>query len=358
MKIVENILKAIDSDLAFTDIGLRAGLPVLFRTPTGYRSLDDGYIIAQEDIVEFATFAAGDWVKRVAEGEGQFDVGVTIKGRVRLRCNFYQYGIDNLIGVIVRKLPVRPMSIDQIGTSPTIKRLIDSMPKGLLLVSGPTGSGKSTTLASFIDYYNNTQPVSIITLEEPIEYEFERNKAVIIQREVPHNVISFERGVQTAKRQDPDVIMVGEVRDKGTVDAVITAACSGHLVLATTHARSVQESCEAILSYYAGEELRQKRALLASSLLAVTSQVLLSSADGKSFVMAYEVMHNSPQIAMMIREGKMQEIAAMMARATTTDPMVVSLNARLAKLVAEGRITVKEALAGAYDKEQLARVLK
>jgi twitching motility protein PilT len=355
LKIPNSIATALNSGVVFTDLSIREDLPIYYRTPTGYKPVDEE-IISKEDIMVFAELADGHWKKRIEDGGGQFDCGLTLKDAVRLRCNFYLHGANNSIGVIIRKLPIDAPDIDKIGTSPSIKRMMDGNPKGLFLVSGPTGSGKSTTLAAIIEHFNRTQAVSVITLEEPIEYEYQRKIANIIQREIPHNVISFEKGVQTAKRQDPDIIMVGEVRDRGTVDAVIAASCSGHLVLATTHARSAQESLEALLSYYTGDELKQKRALLASSLLAITSQVLLASADGKSFQMCYELMHNTPMIATMLREGKSGEITTMMQRAN--DPMLVSMNVKLAGMVGQGIVSSKEALRVAYDKDGLARMLK
>ena len=356
MRIANEIIRLIEAKKAFTDLNIRPGYPMAYRTPMGYASTSEESL-TEQDIKDFCELADGQWEKRITAGEGQFDCGLTLKGQARLRCNFYWYGQNNSIGVVVRKLPITPPKIDEIGISFEIKRMIQTQPKGLILVSGPTGSGKSTTLAAIIEYLNETRPFSIVTLEQPIEYEFMQKRSVIVQREIPNNVATFQKGIESAKRQDPDVIMVGEIRDRGTVDAMLSAACSGHLVLATTHARSAQESCESLLTYYADEELRQKRSLLAASLLAVNSQVLLPSVNGDAFVLGYELMINSPQISGLIRDGKTREIGTLMQNQNGGTATVVSLNERLIKMVESNAISKKDALAHAYDKEALERYL-
>ncbi len=357
LRIAQEIANMVTGNQAYTDLNLRPGKPIFYRSPSGYKATSSDPLTVQ-DIRDFCELMDGKWEKKIEEGGGQYDCGGTIKGMARLRINMFRFGSDNHVGAVVRKLPVNPPRIDEIGVPFDIKRLIDSSPKGLILVTGPTGSGKSTTLAAIIEYLNETKPLSIVTIEQPIEYEFDQKQCVITQREVPTNVTSFEKGIESSKRQDPDVIMVGEVRNKGTVDAMLAAACSGHLVLATTHARSAQESCESVLSYYADEELKQKRSLLASSLLAINSQVLLPTADKKAFVLGYELMTNTPSIAQMIREGKTREIGTLMqgAQAATAAPLV-SLNQRLVKMVQGNVIAKEEALAHAYDKEDLAKKL-
>lgn len=357
MRIANEIADLINNKQAFTDLNLRQGKPIFYRSPSGYKAASS-VPLTENDIRDFCEMMNGMWERKIEEGGGQYDCGGTIKGMARLRVNMFRFGSDNQVGVVIRKLPIAPPKIDEIGLPYDIKRLIDSSPKGLLLVTGPTGSGKSTTLAAIIEYLNETRPLSIVTIEQPIEFEFDQKQCVITQREVPTNVASFEKGIESSKRQDPDVIMVGEIRNKGTVDAMLTAACSGHLVLATTHARSAKESCESVLSYYADEELKQKRSLLASSLLAINSQVLLPTADKKAFVLGYELMTNTPNIAQLIREGKTREIGNMVqGSAATSTSALVSLNLRLAKMVQGKVITKEDALAHAYDKDDLGKLL-
>lgn len=356
IKIAEAISDLIARDIPFTDINVRPGMPIYYRSPVGYQAIE-GDITSKEDIELFCELADGRWKERIEKNGGQFDTGLTLKGIARLRCNFLHFGSGNSVGAVIWKLPIEAPKLDKIGVSLELKRLINMQPKGLVLISGPTGSGKSTTLAAIIDHLNETRPLSIITIEQPIEYEFIQKRSIITQREVPTNVTSFQAGIESSKRQDPDIIMVGEVRDRGTVDAMLTAACSGHLVFATTHARSAQESCESLLSYYADEELRQKRNLLASSLLAVNSQVLLPSADRKSFVLGYELMVVNQQISMMLNEGKVREIGAAIQNPSIGQTGLISLNECLMRLVENKIISREDAQAAAYNKEEIGRRL-
>lgn len=355
-RIATEIIRLIKTGQAFTDLNIRPGRPIAYRAPTGYRPISDE-APTLEDMEEFCELADGKWKERITSGGGQFDAGVTLKGEARLRCNIFQYGSANEVGIIARKLPIAPPNIDQIGVAPELKRLMASQPKGLLLVSGPTGSGKSTTLAAIVEYFNETQPMAINTIEEPIEYEFVQKKAQIVQREVPKNVVSFQLGVESAKRQDPDVILVGEARDKGTVEAMLMAATSGHLVLATTHARSAQEAIDSVLSYFKDEELAQKRGLLATSLLAVQSQVLLPSVDGSSFVLGYELVVSNAQIVTLIRDGRTKDLGTLIQTNAGKVNGILALNERLIKMVETGQITKESAIACAYDKNQLGAKL-
>lgn len=355
-RIANEIIRLIQTGQAFTDLNIRPGRPIAYRAPAGYRPMSEEGP-TPHDMKEFCELADGQWEKRIDEGGGQFDAGITLKGEARLRCNIFRYGNANEVGIIARKLAITPPNIDQIGVAPELKRILSSQPKGLLLISGPTGSGKSTTLAAIVEYFNETQPIAINTIEDPIEYEFVQKKAQIIQREVPKNVASFKLGVESAKRQDPDVILVGEARDKGTVEAMLMASTSGHLVLATTHARSVQEAIESVLAYFKDEELAQKRGVLANSLLAVQSQVLLPSIDGSKFVLGYELMMNNPQIATFLRDGRTKDIGALIQTSAGKTNGVVSLNERLLKMVEAGHISKEAAIASAYDKNLGAKLL-
>lgn len=351
MKIASAIIQLLESGQAFTDVSVRPGYPLYYHGPAGYLPVAPEPLTTR-DVDDFCDMLDGNNWRAKLKANGQYDCSTTIRGIVRLRANIFQFGSENKTGVVARKQPLLPMHIDDLGVSFDIKKILSTQPKGLFLVSGPTGSGKSTTLAAIIDHFNATVPVSIVTLEQPIEFDLPQKKAVIIQREIPTNVLSFAKGIESAKRQDPNIIMVGEVRDRETVDAMLVAACSGHLVLATTHARSAPESVESLLSYYSDEEMVQKRSLLATSLIAINSQVLMASADQKKFVLGYELMLNSPTIATSIRDGKLRDVASAIAQNES------SLNHRLAKLVAANIVTKEEALAHAYDKDDLTRMLQ
>lgn len=357
MRLLQTVCDLVEKNVAFTDMHLEVGAPVYIHAPGGYEPYG-GYDITADDMRDLMEFANPRW-KQEIESVGGFDSAMTVKGVARLRGNFFSHGGAEFVGAVLRKLPIEPQMPDVLDLPVALTTVVSGLPRGLVCVTGPTGSGKSTTIAGLIEMLNRTHPISVVTVERPIEYVFTRKKAVIVQREVPRDVPSFELGVKHAKRQDPDVIMVGEVDSKEAMDAVLTAACSGHLVFMTTHARSVAESVESMLQYYSDAELAQKRQLLASSLVAIQNQVLLPSADEKAFVLGYELLvNNSATTAAIaaIREGKIREIANLFASSHGNNFMI-SLNERLARLVAANRISARRALQAAYNKEDLSRRL-
>lgn len=355
MRILSLITKMVQDGVAFTDLHITHGSRVSAHVPGGYLPVSD-FDVTESDMEDVLNFADPAWKQKI-EGDGSMDAAMTVKGAARLRGNFFRYGGGSKIGAVLRKLPIQPPMPEAIDLPFSLVSVIGSMPKGLVAITGPTGSGKSTTLAAIIEMLNRSKPLSIVTIERPIEYIFEPKKSVIIQREVPKDVSTFQLGVQAAKRQDPDVIMVGEIDSKEAMDAALIAACSGHLVFVTTHARSVQESCESMLSYYSDAEMAQKRALLASSLLAIQSQVLVPDADKKNFVLGYELLvfnNSTSAFTSAIRDGRTREFANLID-ASQNNPYCIPLNERLAKLVADGRITRQDAMMVAHNKEDLSR---
>lgn len=355
MKIATGIANLIESKTAFTDINMREGMPAFYRSPTGYKPIDDSPI-TKDDAEEFCALADGMWEKRLADGGGQFDTAFTFQEQARLRCNIFRYGQQNLIGAVIRKLPIEVPPLDSLHAAPALKRLVMTQSKGLILMAGPTGSGKSTTLAALIDYLNETKPLSIITVEQPIEYVFKQKMSVITQREVPTNVITFQKGVESSKRQDPDVIMVGEVRDRETMDACLMAALSGHLVLATTHARNAQESVESLIGYYSGDEATQARYRIANALLAINSQVLMPSIDGKEFMLGYEMLFNTGAVTNMLRDGKTRELGSSFGGGGPSSQNI-RLNDCLAAMVKNKKIAREVALVNAYDTDDLQKTM-
>ena len=341
----------------FTDIQARPGMQLYFRSPGGYFPVAKAPL-DPADILEFAEHVDKDWEKKIDLGDGQFDVAIT-EGDSRLRCNFFRYGGQNQIGVVIRRLPKLIPTLEEIGVPVALERILELAGKGLILITGPTGSGKSTTLAAMLEHLNKGKSLNIITIEQPIEYEFEPKKSLILQREVPTNVSSFAKGLEAAKRQDPDVIMIGEMRDQDTVSTVLQAAYSGHLVIATSHARSAQETCESILSYFSGDDLNSKRSMLANSLLAIASQVLISNLDSTGLVLASDLLINNQLISNQIKDGKldMQTIANASKNADINARSKL-LNDELEKLVSAKKITRKAALEATYDRHGLEKILK
>lgn len=352
MEIANQIIKLLESKVTFSDLQIKTGSPLMYRAPKGYLPYGETPLTT-EDVEGFAELADPKWAEKL--GTGQFDAAFTIKGRVRLRCNFFRYGHNNDMGVVARKHSLEVPNFDSLGAPTKLRHLVNMKPKGMILITGPFGSGKSTTIASLLDHVNNTMSASIVTLEDPIEYIIESKKSVITQREVPTNVATFSDGLTGAKRQRPDIIMVGEMRDRDTIEAGIMAADSGCLVLSSMHGRCATEAVETLLSYFSGTEQEHKRGMLANSIAAVVSQVLLPSIDGRNFVLGYEMMVNNPGASKLIRENKLLQIRSNI-ESSATDGSVL-MNSVLASLVLGQRVSRDEAMRAAYDKEGLSKLL-
>lgn len=352
MQVAKMIIELMEKGQVFSDLQIKAGSPLLYRAPQGYQPHSD-YLLTAEDVGEFAAFADSKWQEKI--GSGQFDVSATLKGHTRLRCNFYRYGPDNAVGVVARMHPLVVPDVMSLGIPSKLRHLVNMRPKGLIIVTGPFGSGKTTTIASLLDYVNASSSSSIVTLEDPVEYIIESKRSVVTQREIPTNVSSFSDGLKGAKRQRPDLIMVGEMRDRDTIEAGVMAADSGCLVIASTHGRNAAEAVETLLSYFEGGEQNQKLNMLANSIVAIISQILLPSKDGKKFVLAYEMFVNNPSAAKLIRENRMVQLKTNME--TSSADGSVLLNTILAGLVADEQIAREEAIRASYDKESLIPAL-
>jgi twitching motility protein PilT len=239
-------------------------------------------------------------LKELAEVLGS-DFGFTYEKRARYRVSiFMQRGS---VAINMRMIPYRILTFEQLGLSDHVQRLLQH-PRGLILVTGPTGSGKTTTLATMIDYINKTRDCHIITIEDPIEYYHTPQMSIISQREVHNDVPSFDTGVIKALRQDPDVILVGEMRDLATISAAVTAAETGHLVFSTLHTTGAPRTVDRITDVFPHDQQEMIRIQLAGNLVAVISQLLVPRKDGKGRVAAYEVMICTPAIQHLIRDKR------------------------------------------------------
>ncbi|MBK7877852.1 MAG: type IV pilus twitching motility protein PilT [Planctomycetes bacterium] len=251
---------------------------------------------------------------------------------------------------VLRLIPSKLRSFDEIGLPDSIKPLLKK-PRGLILVTGPTGSGKTTTLATMIDWINRTEDAHIVTIEDPIEYYHGHHKGLVTQREVGVDVPSFTEAMRRVLRQDPDVILLGEMRDLDTISAAITAAETGHLVFGTLHTTGAARTVNRIIDAFPANQQEQIRAQLSVALLAVVSQVLLPRADKKGRIAAFEVMLMTPAIGNLIRKNETNKIASTIQ--TSRKLGMITLDDYLLDLAKKGLITREVALESAQDDKDL-----
>ena len=282
--------------------------------------------------------------------EGSTDFALTFRDQ-RFRINLYRERGN--FAIAARLLPSRFLSLEEIGVPPCIRGLLD-LPRGLILVTGPTGSGKSTTLASMLNIINETSPRHILTIEDPIEYVHKHRRGVINQREVGVDLPSFADGLRRGLRQDPDVILVGEMRDLETMEAAVTAAETGHLVFSTLHTTGAVRTVDRIVDAFPAAQQNQVRTQLAATLRAAISQILVPRADGKGRVAAFEVVLNTPAVAALIRENKTYGITTVVQ--TSAEEGMLSLEESLANLHSRGIISYEEVMSKAQDRQLAAQL--
>ena len=285
--------------------------------------------------------------------EGSVDFGFAFGDRARFRVSVFK--AKGTIGMVLRTIPNTLLSMEQLGLPPSVKDVLFK-PRGLILVTGPTGSGKSTTLASMIDVINHERNDHIITIEDPIEFYHTSRKCVVTQREVHNDVPSFADAIRRALRQDPDVILVGEMRDNETISAAITAAETGHLVFGTLHTTGAAETVDRIVDSFPTNPQAQVRTQLASTLICVISQLLLKRIDKKGRVAAFEVMISTPSIQALIRDGKTFRITSDIQ--TGAKYGMNTLDTHLIQLYNEGKINYGDLITKAKDPEGVIQRLK
>jgi len=286
------------------------------------------------------------------ETELELDFAYSIPGVSRFRANVFQQ--RNSMGAVFRVIPIKIPTLQDLGL-PKVCKYLAERPRGLVLVTGPTGSGKSTTLAAMIDHINTNRALHIITLEDPIEFMHKNKKAYVNQREVGEDTHSFAAALKRVLRQDPDVILVGEMRDLETISAAITAAETGHLVLATLHTTGGPETVDRIIDVFPPHQQQQVRMQLSNALEGVLSQVLLRATDGRSRVMAMEIMLGIPAIGNLIREGKTHQMDTIVQAGAQYG--MQTLDQHLKTLLQAGRITYEEAIGKAKSPRELAQMV-
>ena len=287
------------------------------------------------------------------EETGDVDFAYEIPGLARYRANFFQqkYGI----GAVFREIPSSILTCEQLGLPPVVRRLA-TLPRGLVLVTGPTGSGKSTTLAAIIDEANRTRREHILTIEDPIEFVHKSEKAVVNHREVGLHTRSFTAALRGALREDPDIILVGEMRDLETISLAIEASATGHLVFGTLHTTSASKTVDRVIEVFPVNQQEQIRNTLADGLRAVVAQTLFRRRDRKGRVAALEIMIANPAVRNLIREGKTFQIPSMLQ--TGKKYGMQSLDDAIMGLLEKKVIAAEDAYGKANDKNRFLPYLK
>lgn len=331
-----------------SDLHLKSGRPPFFRV-NGNLIPAKTNPLSSEAIQEMVFGLLNERQRQELEKSWQVDASFGLGSVSRFRLNVFRQ--RNTWSAAIRMVPVQIPCLEALGVPPVLKKL-GTRTSGLLLVTGPTGSGKSTTLASLVQHLNETKPIHILTIEDPIEYVFQDNKASITQREVGTDVRSGQEALYSGLRQDPDVIIVGEMRDYEMIRLVMTAAETGHLVMSTLHTQDARGAVERILDVAPAGIRNQLRIQLSNALVGVVAQQLLVKSDGSGRVLAAEVMVNSPSIQESIAEDKLERIPELISSSTDYYEMQ-TMNQSLLRLFHAGLITLQEALSVSPRPEEL-----
>ncbi len=334
-----------------SDLHITAGVPPQLRVDGDIMSTDHEPL-TPEDTLQITYSVLNEEQQKRFEAEKELDFSFGVKGLSRFRANvFLQRGVTSLA---IRQIPYEIRSFRELGLPPVVEKLADKQ-KGMILVTGPTGSGKSTTLASIIDKINNERRSHIITIEDPIEYIHQHKKCIVNQREVKADTESFGAALKHVLRQDPDVILIGEMRDLETMAAALTIAETGHLALATLHTNSTFESINRIVDAFPANQQGQVRAQLAFVLEGVITQQLIPRANGKGRVMVAEVMVCTPAIRATIRDDKIHQIYGLMQAGQKYG--MQTMNQALFNAQVKGDISLEEAMRRSSDPQELSTML-
>lgn len=342
MNVIEIVKKG--KELGASDIHIVVGLPVRYRIDGLQESIDE-IVVSESDCEDIGRELLGEAYENIAE-IGEADFAKTFDGNIRCRINlFRQQGkLSAAIRILADKIP----DLDDLGLPEVVKKFPEQR-KGIVLITGETGSGKSTTLAALLDSINKNRKCHIITLEDPIEYIYEPKLATINQREIGKDTESYASGLKAILREDPDIILIGEMRDAVAIETALTAAETGHLVFSTLHTNSASDSIDRIVSVFPAEKHSQIRNQLSMTLLGIVSQQLLPKKNDKGRVLACEVMTVTSAIKALIRDGKTAQIANSMATSLALGNITMDMN--LIKMVKENKISVDEAIKTSNDGE-------
>lgn len=348
MKIDQLILSA--RTMGCSDIHISVGMPLMFRINGRLQRAPQQY--SDEETEEMISELLTDRQKQELSGGVDADFSVCTSDGNRQRVNVFKQ--DKKLAATIRLLNSSIPSLDMLGLPKVLNELAEK-PRGLILVTGPTGSGKSTTLAAMIDHINESRPDHIITIEDPVEYKYDKKLALIHQREVGIDVKDFASALRSALREDPDIILVGEMRDYETIAAALTAAETGHLVMSTLHTTGAAQTIDRIIDACPAGIQNQIRTQLAGVLNGVITQCLIPNAKGNGRVAATEILIGTDAVCNQIRENKCHQLGSLMQSGVAYG--MHTLNAELSRLMQSGIITREAALKYTNDKAELEQYL-
>ena len=335
-----------------SDLHIQVGLPPILRVDGALQPIQNTPVL-NEDMIEKLVFSTLDSMQReTLSKDKEFDYSFSFGDIARFRVNAFNE--KGNLAAAFRLIPTKMPTVDELGM-PQVVSTFSDFPRGLVLVTGPTGSGKSTTLAALINKINTEKSVHIVTIEDPIEFTHKSKRSVIVQREVHYDTFSFARALKSALRQDPDVVLLGEMRDLETISSAITIAETGHLVFATLHTNSAAQSIDRMIDVFPAEQQPQIRSQLSAVLMAVCSQRLVPAIGGGR-VVAAEIMIANPAVRSVIREGKTHQLDT--AIQTGINEGMQTMDRTLAKLVHQGTITFDNALEYAVDPVEFKRLAR
>ncbi|WP_233554696.1 type IV pilus twitching motility protein PilT [Deinococcus cavernae] len=338
------------AELNASDVILTAGLAPQYKLSGKYDS--QGFTpLSATDTRKLMYSMMNERQQRTFEERRELDFSFALGEKARFRVNaFMQRGY---VGGVMRLIPTTIKSAQDMNLPQSVVDMANA-PRGLVLVTGPTGSGKSTTLAAMIDYINVNKKLHIVTIEDPIEFMHSNKESIINQREIGVDTLSFEDALRAVLRQAPDVILVGEMRDYETIKAAVTAAETGHLVMGTLHTNSAPESIDRIVDVFPEEQQAQIRVQLANNLVGIMTQQLLPRADGSGRILAYELLLANPAVRSLIREGKTYQIVSVMQ--TNSREGMVTMDAYLAGLFRRKLISFEAGLERSLDPKEFTRL--
>jgi twitching motility protein PilT len=332
-----------------SDLHLTAGLPPRWRLDGDIETLRGLSILGPSEVLDWLLPVMRPDIQEEFERTGDTDFAVALGDQARFRVNLFR---DNHgVGSVLRQIPSTILTAEQLGLPEVVLNLA-SLPKGMVLVTGATGSGKSTTLAAMVDHLNRNRKQHIITLEDPIEFVHTSRKALVNQREVGVHTDSFHRALRAALRQDPDIVLVGELRDRETIELALEVANTGHLVMGTLHTTTAMGTVDRIIDIFPADQQSQIRTTLAEVLRGVVSQALCKRKGGGR-VAAIEILVVNAAVANLIRKDNTTQIVSVMQTQRAAGNCL--LNQALQTLVSEGRVDFEEAASKSIDKDDLAR---